>query len=127
MNNKLSLIIFPVIVVSVLALMYTGYRFSEGFKGVRYCLTEIKNEKPVLFKNLAEIESLNTRLMDQHWISAISFRTRHVEEYEDDYNVTFVCHFEGNTHAYDWLKMVRGNEIERIKSNSTSIVHPSSW
>lgn len=122
MKDKLSLFVFPVAILLIIILMYAGYKLSIAYKGPEYCLAGIEDENPALLNNLAEINTLNTRLMEQHWISAVVMRNQ-----EDDKEVTISCHFYQESHRYDWSEMLNGDEIENIKLNTISIVNPKSW
>ena len=122
MKDKSVLFVFPASILLIIVLTYAGYKVSVGYKGPDYCLSGIEDEKPAVLNNLDEIDTLNTRLMDQHWISAIVFRNQ-----EEDQEVTIICHFDKHSHLYVWSDMVNGDEIENIKLNSTSIVNPKTW
>ena len=122
MNSKLQLVLLPIIIILVLGLMMAGYNFTLGFKGPANCLDALEDEIPGLLTNYAKTESMNTRIVDDHWISAIVFRDRELEEYEEGYEVTFVCHFAGETHSYNWSKKFLGNEIDNLELNSTSLI-----
>ena len=122
MKIKSDLIVLPAFTALILTLTFAGYKVNEGFEGPRQCLTGIENERSVSFNNLAEIGTLNTRLIDEHWVSAVAFFDRN-----EDKKVTFLCHFQGKSHSYDWSEIYRGNEIASLKLTSTSIVSPKTW
>jgi len=127
MNKNLNIIIFPVILALLFILMVAGYKLTQAYKGPSYCMSALEDENPRILDNWAEIDSLNTRILDDHWISAIAFRSRGYDEYSDDQVVTFICHFEDDTHTYKWSKRFGGNEIEILKATSSSIVNPKTW
>ena len=122
MKDKLSLFVFPAAILLISVLMYTGYKLSVGYKGPEFCLSGIEDENPALLNDLAKVNALNTRLMDQHWISAVVMRNQ-----EEDKEITITCHFDQYSHRYVWSEMVNGDEIENIKLNSISIVNPKAW
>ncbi len=127
MHKSLNLIMIPIIAILILMFMMAGYKLTQAYKGPSYCMSALEDENPRILDNWAEINSLNTRILDDHWISAIAFRSRGYDEYSDDQVVTFICHFEDDTHTYKWSKRLGGNEIEILKATSSSIVNPQTW
>ena len=127
MNKNLNLILFPVIISIVLVLMTAGYKLTQAYKGPGYCLSALEDENPRILDNWAEIDTLNTRILDKHWISAIAFRTRDYDDDSDEQEITYICHFEEDTHNYRWSKRYGGNEIDFLKATSSSIVNPLTW
>ena len=127
MGSKLQILVVPVVIILVLFSMYSGYRYTIGFHGPNDCLSALEEENPVAIGDWAKVATLNTRLMDDHWIAAILLRNGELEEYEEDYEVTYVCHFDGTSYSYKWSQKYLGDELNNIEFNSISIVNPKTW
>jgi len=93
---------------------------TGGFKGPKICREAFAESYEITYKSLVEFDSFFTRVMDDHWVTALLFQPKDMQSSE----IFVVCHFESRNLAFDNLVILNGDRREQFKNVSDSRFNP---